>query len=62
LRYVRCVVNAHGIGEKQETRRKRSENCLPVPNYKKMESIYRDEGEELGKDKFASDWRKRNGK
>lgn len=40
----------------------RSENCLPVPNYEKMESIYRDEGEELGKDKFASDWRKRNGK
>jgi len=35
----------------------RSENCLPVPNYKKMESIYRDGEEELGKE----DW-KRNGK
>jgi len=40
----------------------RSENCLPVPNHKKMESVYRDEGEELGKVKFASDLRKCNGK
>jgi len=62
--YVCCVVNAHGIGEEQEgtRRRMRSENCLPVPNYKKMESIYQDEEGELGKDKLASEWRKRNGK
>jgi hypothetical protein len=40
----------------------KSENCLPVPNYKKMESIYLNGEEELGKDKLASDWRKRKGK
>jgi hypothetical protein len=40
----------------------RSENCLPVTNYKKMESIYQDEEGELGKDKLASEWRKHNGK
>jgi hypothetical protein len=40
----------------------RSENCLPIPNYKKMESTYRDGEEELRKNKLASDWRKLHGK
>jgi len=35
--YVCCAFNGHGLGEEQEeTRRKRSENCLPVPNYRRM--------------------------
>jgi hypothetical protein len=30
--------------------RRRNGNCLPAPNYKKIESIYRDREKKLGKD------------